>query len=108
MLTDDARIAILDRGLSAVRLIQAVRELNRERGSSLRTVALFVEADRDSFYVREADGSIGLGASVPGNDAIEAALTATGASAAWAGWDPLGPGTEVEALCERMGIELLG
>ena len=40
------RIAIVNHGEAAIRLIQAIRELNRERQLSLSTVALFTEPDR--------------------------------------------------------------
>ena len=40
------RIAIVNRGECAMRLIRAVHELNRERDLGLTTIALFTEPER--------------------------------------------------------------
>jgi len=42
----------VDRGEAAMRLIHAVRELDRERRLGLETVALHTDADRDARFVR--------------------------------------------------------
>ena len=55
------RIAIVNRGEAALRLIRAVRELNREQHTNLITVAFFTELDRQSLFVREADEAISIG-----------------------------------------------
>jgi acetyl/propionyl-CoA carboxylase alpha subunit len=55
------RIAIVSRGEAALRLIRAVRELNREHRLPLATVALFTEPDRHAKFVCEADDVISLG-----------------------------------------------
>ena len=52
---DFQRIAIVNRGEAAMRLIHAVRELNREHGTTLRTIALVTEPDRGAMFAREAD-----------------------------------------------------
>ena len=49
------RIAIVNRGEAAMRLINAVRELNAETGSRIETVALYTDAERTATFVREAD-----------------------------------------------------
>jgi acetyl/propionyl-CoA carboxylase alpha subunit len=49
------RVAIVNRGEPAMRLIRAVRDWNRQHGSSLRAIALHTEPDRRALVVREAD-----------------------------------------------------
>ena len=56
-----ARIAIVNRGESALRLIHAVREVNAETGSEIETVALFTDDERTATFVREADLAYPLG-----------------------------------------------
>ncbi len=55
------RIAIVNRGAAAIRLIRAVRELNCEQHLNLSTVALFTEPDRQAMFVREADDAVCIG-----------------------------------------------
>ena len=49
------RLAIVNCGEAAARLIRAVRELNLEHGCGMRTIALHTEAERRVKFVREAD-----------------------------------------------------
>ena len=53
------RLAVVNRGEPAMRLIHAVRDLNagsiRATGSAIQTVALYTDADRTAMFVREAD-----------------------------------------------------
>ena len=51
------RIAIVNRGEAAVRLIHAVAELNREREAGLTTIALHTAAERTAMFARMADES---------------------------------------------------
>ena len=55
------RIAIVNRGEAAIRLIRAVRELNYERHLRLATVALYTEPDRQALFVHEADDAVCIG-----------------------------------------------
>ena len=50
---DFSRVAIVNRGEPAMRLIHAVREWNRERGEKLVTIALYTDPDRRAMFVRE-------------------------------------------------------
>ena len=52
-----SRVAIVNRGEAAMRLIHAVRDLSAETGTHIETVALFTDADRDATFVREAGPS---------------------------------------------------
>lgn len=85
------RIAIVNRGEAAMRLIHAVRDLNAERGhpERIETVALFTEGERTAMFVREADLSYNLGPASErpyiNHGVLERALVETGADAAWVG-----------------------
>ena len=54
------KIAIVNRGEAALRLIRAVREYNLERGSAIETVALLTPPDADSPVARTADDTVML------------------------------------------------
>src|SRR5262249_45312399 len=77
------RIAIVNRGEATMRLIVAAREL-----PSVRTIALFTDADRRALFVREADERfhIGPAAAYLDLDRLAEALRRTRADAAWVGW----------------------
>ena len=61
-----ARLAIVNRGEPAMRLINAVREWNAEGRSPLRTIALYTAADRRAMFVREADEAVLIGPATDG------------------------------------------
>ena len=115
------RIAIVNRGEAAIRLIRAVWELNREQHLRLATVALFTEPDRQAMFVREADDAISIGpatfvdrrdgqpkSSYQNRERIEEALLAAQASAVWAGWGLQAQEYWLADLCERLGIVFVG
>jgi acetyl/propionyl-CoA carboxylase alpha subunit len=91
------RIAIVNRGEPAMRLIHAVRELNREQGLGLETVALYTDVDQGAMYVREADDAVAIGPATYVDDLgrphsgyldyrrLERALVEGRAEAAWVG-----------------------
>ncbi|HEX3960520.1 MAG TPA: biotin carboxylase N-terminal domain-containing protein, partial [Trebonia sp.] len=111
------RIAVVNRGEAARRLIHAVRELNAERlpaegGALLQTIALHTEAERHAPFVREADLAYCLGpaSARPYLDlaALERALVETGADAAWAGWGFVAEDPAFAELCDRLGVTFIG
>jgi acetyl/propionyl-CoA carboxylase alpha subunit/acetyl-CoA carboxylase carboxyltransferase component len=109
----DARIAIVNRGEPARRLIHAVRELNHERGWSLRTVAFHTAEEARATFVREADESVVIGRGDAGNpyidhDELERALRACGADLAWVGWGFVAEDPAFAELCERIGVTFVG
>ena len=59
--TTFSRVAIVNRGESAMRLIHAVRELNAQYGLGLTTIALHTEGERSAMFAREADEAYNLG-----------------------------------------------
>ena len=96
---DFQRIAIVNRGEPAMRLLHAVRELVAEGGPPLTTIAFYTEPDARSMFVRSADEALCLGpatyldprdgrrrSSYLDHDRLEKALVSSRAEAAWVGW----------------------
>ncbi|MFC4003566.1 carboxyl transferase domain-containing protein [Prauserella oleivorans] len=106
------RIAIVNRGEAAMRLIHAVRELNAEGGPRRETIAFYTDADRAATFVREADHAYYLGpaSARPYLDlgVLERALTETGADAAWVGWGFVAEDPAFAELCDRLGVAFIG
>ncbi|GLY15177.1 fused acetyl/propionyl-CoA carboxylase subuit alpha/methylmalonyl-CoA decarboxylase subunit alpha [Kineosporia sp. NBRC 101677] len=106
------RVAVVNRGEAAMRLIHAVRDLAAESGARIETVALYTDADRNATFVREADIAYNLGpaSARPYLDlaVLEKALTATGADAAWVGWGFVAEDPAFAELCEKIGVTFVG
>jgi acetyl/propionyl-CoA carboxylase alpha subunit/acetyl-CoA carboxylase carboxyltransferase component len=107
-----SRVAIVNRGEAAMRLIHAVRGLAAETGTRIETVALHTDVDRAAAFVREADLAYDLGpaSARPYLDlkALERALVASGADAAWVGWGFVAEDPAFAELCETLGITFVG
>jgi acetyl/propionyl-CoA carboxylase alpha subunit/acetyl-CoA carboxylase carboxyltransferase component len=107
-----SRVAIVNRGEAAMRLIHAVRDLAAETGTRIETVALYTDADRTATFVREADTTYDLGpaSARPYLDlaVLERALIETGADAAWVGWGFVAEDPAFAELCERIGVTFVG
>ncbi|QGN48201.1 ATP-grasp domain-containing protein [Micromonospora sp. WMMC415] len=107
-----SRVAIVNRGEAAMRLIHAVRELAAETGSRIETVALHTDVDRTATFVREADIAYDLGpaSARPYLDlkTLERALVETGADAAWVGWGFVAEDPAFAELCEKVGVTFVG
>ena len=116
------RIAIVNRGEAAMRLIHAARELrDGSSGQRVSTVALYTDPDQRAMFVREADAAIGLGAAtfVDPKDGrrkssyldyarLERALVESRADAAWVGWGFVAEHAEFAELCARLGVTFIG
>ena len=112
------RLAIVNRGEPAMRLINAVREWNAEGRPPLRVIAVFTAADRHAMFVREADEAVLIGP--PDADAafetspyldyaeLERALRECRAEAVWPGWGFVSEKAEFADLCDRLGITFIG
>ncbi|GLZ42535.1 biotin carboxylase N-terminal domain-containing protein [Actinokineospora sp. NBRC 105648] len=107
-----SRVAIVNRGEAAMRLIHAVRDLSAETGTRIETVALYTDADRTATFVREADDAYLLGpaSARPYLDhaVLERALVETGADAAWVGWGFVAEDPAFAELCEKVGVTFVG
>ncbi|MDQ1483921.1 MAG: hypothetical protein QOF35_1997, partial [Actinomycetota bacterium] len=107
-----SRIAIVNRGEAAMRLIHAVRELNAQGGAQIETVALYTEGERSAMFVREADSAYPIGPAVDrpylNHEVLERALIETGADAAWVGWGFVAEDPNFADLCDRIGVTFIG
>ncbi len=108
------RIAVVNRGEAAVRLIQAVRELNAEHNYGITTIAMHTEAERRAMFVRQADEAVCLrsagSASSPYLDhtELERALRAARADAVWVGWGFVAEDPAFAELCATLGVAFIG
>ncbi|HEY7076345.1 MAG TPA: biotin carboxylase N-terminal domain-containing protein, partial [Solirubrobacteraceae bacterium] len=114
------RLAVVNRGEAAMRLIHAVRELNESRAEPITLIALYTEPERHAMFVRHADEAYCIGpATTVGADgrrlngyldyaALERALVATRAQAAWPGWGFVAEHPEFVDLCDRLGVVFVG
>ncbi|MDT0532345.1 carboxyl transferase domain-containing protein [Micromonospora sp. DSM 115977] len=107
-----SRVAIVNRGEAAMRLVHAVRDIAAETGTRIETVALHTDVDRTATFVREADLSYDLGpaSARPYLDlkVLERALVESGADAAWVGWGFVAEDPAFAELCERIGVTFVG
>jgi acetyl/propionyl-CoA carboxylase alpha subunit/acetyl-CoA carboxylase carboxyltransferase component len=106
------RIAIVNRGEAAMRLIRAAREIEAEQGSPLTTIALYTDADRNSMFVREADESVRIHSAEMDAyldyEVLEQALRDCEAQAVWVGWGFVSEDPEFADRVERMGMVFIG
>ncbi|XRQ12269.1 carboxyl transferase domain-containing protein [Actinomadura welshii] len=107
-----SRVAIVNRGEAAMRLIHAVRDIAAETGTRIETVALHTDVDRTATFVREADLSYDLGPASArpylNLEVLERALVETGADAAWVGWGFVAEDPAFAELCEKVGVTFVG
>ena len=107
-----SRVAIVNRGEAAMRLIHAVRDLAGQTGAPIETVALYTDVDRTATFVREADLAYDLGPASArpylNLAVLERALTETGADAAWVGWGFVAEDPAFAELCDRIGVTFIG
>ena len=106
------RVAIVNRGEAAMRLVHAVRELNAEGGHQIETVALHVDSEHAAKFVRESDAAYALGPASQrpylDHAVLERALRDTGADAAWVGWGFVAEDPAFADLCDRIGVTFIG
>ena len=107
-----SRIAIVNRGEAAMRLIHAVRDLNAEGGPPIRTIALYTDEERTAMFAREADEAFPLGpaSARPYIDlaVLERVLRACEADAVWVGWGFVAEDPAFADLCQRLGVAFIG
>jgi acetyl/propionyl-CoA carboxylase alpha subunit len=109
------RLAIVNRGEPAMRVIHAVRELNQQGREPIRLIALHTESERRAMFVRHADEAVCIDAGdrvrrsgYLDYAALERALVTARADAAWVGWGFVAEQPEFGELCERLGIVFVG
>ncbi|MDO5676935.1 MAG: carboxyl transferase domain-containing protein [Propionibacteriaceae bacterium] len=108
------RIAIVNRGEAAMRLIHAVRDLNAEHPERepIVTIALYTDAERSAMFAREADEAFPLGPAVErpylNHDLLAKVLTDARADAVWVGWGFVAEDPAFADLVESLGITFIG
>jgi len=109
-----SRIAVINRGEPAVRLIRAVRELNSEYGYGIKVIALHTAAERGALFVRSADEGVllrdkgDLGSPYLDHAELERAMIAARADACWPGWGFVSEDAGFVELCDRIGVTFIG
>ena len=113
-----SRVAVVNRGEPAMRLINAVREWNAEGRPALSVIAVYTAVDRRATFVREADEAVLIGPADPGEafaaspyldyDELARALRESRADAVWPGWGIVSEKAEFAELSERLGIIFIG
>ena len=109
------RLAIVNRGESALRCVRAVKSLRAAEGSDMRAIALYTPVDRDAPFVRHADFAIALPAdegqevaAYLDHDRILRALREARADAVWPGWGFVAEDAGFVERLEDAGIRFLG
>ena len=108
------RIAIVNRGEAAMRLIHAVRDLNAERRDEppIATLALYTDAERTAMFAREADEAYPIGPASErpylNHDLLAKTLQAARADAVWVGWGFVAEDAAFADLVESLGITFIG
>ena len=121
MILSFQRIAIVNRGEPAMRLIHAVNEYNAQFGTDLKTIALHTTPDSKSLFVRKADEAITIGdatfidsrdgqrkSSYLDYNRLKNALKNSRAQAVWVGWGFVAEHPEFAELCHEIGITVIG
>ncbi|WP_203566728.1 ATP-binding protein [Aestuariimicrobium ganziense] len=109
------RIAVVNRGEAAMRLIHAVRDLNaaaRPDDEPISVIALYTDAERTAMFVREADEAQPLGpaANRPylDHDLLLDVLRRARADAVWVGWGFVAEDAAFADRCTEAGITFIG
>jgi len=109
-----SRLAVVNRGEPASRLIRAVRQLNEEGRHDITVIALHTEAEQGALFVRAADESVCLrddassGSPYLDHQELERVLRASRADSVWVGWGFVAEDPAFADLCERLGLLFIG
>ncbi len=108
------RIAIVNRGEAAMRLIHAVRDLNAQHpdAAPITTIALYTDAERTAMFAREADEAFPLGPAADrpylNHDLLARVLREARADAVWVGWGFVAEDAAFADLVTSLGITFIG
>jgi len=101
------KVLIANRGEIALRIIRACKELD------IKTVAVYSDADRESFHVKAADGAICIGpakssGSYLNKTALLSAVEVADAEAVHPGYGFLSENAAFAEVCENCGVKFIG
>ena len=108
------RIAIVNRGEAAMRLIHAVRDLNAERPDTdpITVIALYTDAERTAMFAREADEAYPLGPASErpylNHALLLDVLREARADAVWVGWGFVAEDAAFADAVTEAGITFIG
>ena len=108
------RIAIVNRGEAAMRLIHAVRDLNAEHPDRdpVVTIALYTDAERSAMFAREADEAYPIGPASErpylNHELLVRVLTDARADAVWVGWGFVAEDAAFADLVQSHGMTFIG
>lgn len=108
------RIAIVNRGEAAMRLIHAVRDLNAEHPDHdpITTIALYTDAERSAMFAREADEAYAIGPAAErpylNHELLARVLTEARADAVWVGWGFVAEDAAFADLVGSLGMTFIG
>jgi acetyl/propionyl-CoA carboxylase alpha subunit/acetyl-CoA carboxylase carboxyltransferase component len=104
-----ARLGVLDRGETAVRVLNAVGDLNQSSETApIATVLFHRERETQPWYGREADDVRSLAGNVASDAAVVECLARAQVDTLWLGeWTP-GRRCDFVAACEAAGIAAVG
>ena len=115
------RLAILNRGESAKRALDAAAELGADDRARITSIIVHTDADAEAWFVGLADEAVCLGPATfndPCDGRRKAAYLDTGlvigalerarADAVWVGWGFLAEQADFARLCEQRGIVFVG
>ncbi len=117
---DIKKIAILNRGEAALRFIRSLREYNLENNTSIASVALYTDPERDAPFCYEADEAISIGPPLKRDSEgrelhsycdipyILKILQHHRCDALWPGWGFLSEDADFVEELEKAGIVFLG
>ncbi|MFV0405736.1 MAG: carboxyl transferase domain-containing protein [Propioniciclava sp.] len=108
------RIAIVNRGEAAMRLIHAVRDFNAEDPGRppVATIALYTDAERTAMFAREADEAYPLGPAAErpylNHELLARVLQEVRADAVWVGWGFVAEDADFADLVTSLGMTFIG
>ncbi|MCK2215893.1 ATP-grasp domain-containing protein [Actinomadura sp. ATCC 31491] len=116
------RLAVVNRGEPATRVLDAVAELNRDGAAPrITTIVLHTDLDAGAWYARMADEAVSLGPATYvdpedghrksvylDEDRVMAAVLRARADAVWVGWGFLAEHASFARRCEEAGVTFVG
>ncbi len=118
LLTQGMAIGIVNRGEAAFRFVRALKEYNLLHETQFKSVAFYIDSEREAVFVQEADEAYALSSfsafsTVKGSPYLSyslllQALQQTGCGGCWAGWGFVSEDADFVQVLEENNIVFLG